>query len=152
MAQRHNFYEFIRRNFGEDKSTILKNYSNTVKKLANLTARKDFLVKCRKSGNLPSHIIRNINCVYHFFENDTPISKKVDRTIRIFQQKILNLEIKETYYKLDRIINIKSRIEKQIRDTIPSVSNSDFFDRQKSFFNEHLKNRTNINDRRLLNS
>ncbi len=73
-------------------------------------------------GGSTPHIIENLKCVYNFFEDQSPFTNRIHRTIQGFKRKILNLEIKYTFWVLK---NTKEELndlrQKIIRNTDPDV-------------------------------
>jgi hypothetical protein len=88
MAPTNTFTSSIQNNYGEQAVNNIKNYLNTNRKLCNVMARKEYLIKCRKEGNFPPHIVQNIKCVFKFFENKSPFTNKIYQTVQLLQRKI----------------------------------------------------------------
>jgi hypothetical protein len=44
------------------------------------------------------HVIENLKCVHNFFEERSSFTNRIHRTIQLFKRKILNPEIKYTFW------------------------------------------------------
>lgn len=98
-----SFFSTIRRTYGDNSYQQFKNFTKEINRLARLTARKQFLITCRRENLVPSHIVRNINCVFQTVERNTPYNNEIEKTITSFRKKLLNIEIKTTFWDIRQI-------------------------------------------------
>lgn len=116
--ERGSFYTNIERDFGTNMKLKLKNFATNNNKLAHLSARKCFLLKCRKNNVIPKHILVNVNCVFPSLEENTPYSKDIGNLICNFRKRILNLEIKIAFWKIKQL----EQLNKRLKDAILSAN------------------------------
>ncbi|XP_062558253.1 uncharacterized protein LOC134223130 [Armigeres subalbatus] len=114
-AIRQSFFQYIDQNFGHDTVHTMKIFATNNKKLANLENRKSFLIKCRRQGVFPAHIVNSFKCVHELLAENGPYINKIDRAINRFKKSILNLEIKQTFYKIRKTRNRMNEMRTCIR-------------------------------------
>ncbi|XP_067613260.1 uncharacterized protein [Eurosta solidaginis] len=144
-TQRNPFFDKIGIQYGQETKTLFKAFATNNIKLAKLRARKFFLLKCRKNNIIPKHIINNVSCTFQSLEDDTPYNKQIGQLISDFRRKILNLEIKISFWKINRleqqINNLRSIIQSR---SLPNTN--DFFRTQEiSYQNRHEVTINNLN-------
>lgn len=98
-----SFFSIISQKYGNYAVERLKVYAKNIEKLSSLAARKHFLIKCRRHNLFPKHIVNNIKCVYQLIEENTPFTAEIDRMVLSFKQRILNIEIRMSYWKHKKI-------------------------------------------------
>ncbi|XP_044766200.1 uncharacterized protein LOC123322322 [Coccinella septempunctata] len=77
-----------------------KDFVNGHRKLARLTNRRIFLLRCRRERIFPNHIIHNINQIYSLEVEEHPFRNKIGKILSRFRNSILNVEIKITIWNL----------------------------------------------------
>ncbi|XP_055585258.1 uncharacterized protein LOC129738096 [Uranotaenia lowii] len=145
MAQ---FYNQIDDEYGTEAKHSLKIYANLNRKMGNMTARKDFLVKCRRTGLFPPHITDVFRCVYTLFEDNSPYLNELNRKVNRFKKAILSLEIRQTFYKLKQITDNMKHTRSNIKRLIPDGGSDPFFANQTAFQQKHLQKRAANTDRK----
>ncbi|XP_055590666.1 uncharacterized protein LOC129742749 [Uranotaenia lowii] len=145
MAQ---FYNQIDDEYGTEAKHSLKIYANLNRKMGNMTARKDFLVKCRRTGLFPPHITDVFQCVYTLFEDNSPYLNELNRKVNRFKKAILSLEIRQTFYKLKQITDNMKHTRSNIKRLIPDGGSDPFFANQIAFQQKHLQKRAANTDRK----
>jgi hypothetical protein len=118
----------------------LKFYAKSKKKLANAIARKEFLLKCRKNHIFPAHIIQNIKGLFELINGNTPYVKLIHNAQFGVKRKILNLEIKNTFYLIKSLFTKRDAIMDKILNRIPRHVCGKFFATQS----KSLENLTNV--------
>lgn len=96
---RYNF-DRIKRTMGEDTHRLHKRLAKEAIKLSSLTSRKVFLLQCRKHNVYPKHIINNVKCIHQCIELNTPYNKKLDSLVKSIKRRILNIEIRITFWQI----------------------------------------------------
>lgn len=79
------YYEDIRNRFGDNSVRLLKQWAHNNTKVAKYENRKDFLLKCRRSGITPRHIQHNIRSLTSSLDED---NNGNNREIMTFEKKI----------------------------------------------------------------
>lgn len=134
----NNFFQRISTEFGSRVKEIFKSYATNTRKLANMTSRKKFLVRCRRRGIMPNHIVHSFRCVYALLEQNSPFYKELDKCINKFKKSILNIEIKQTYHSIGHLQNELSAIKSRILAAAPEDIAENFFRVQEEYFQHHL--------------
>ncbi|KAL5275259.1 hypothetical protein ACFFRR_001279 [Megaselia abdita] len=108
MYQNIGFFQQTTVTYGLHCTEQLKRLMTLYKNLANFNNRKIFLIKCRSSGMFPNHIVNNLNCIITLQTESHPYKKDVDKMLKTIRQKILNMEIRIMFWKIN---NLKREIE-----------------------------------------
>ncbi|XP_055714186.1 uncharacterized protein LOC129808437 [Phlebotomus papatasi] len=138
-----SYLQFISDNFGHNISQDMKTYMREQRKYARATSRKQFLLKCRSSGITPSHIINNVKCLYQTISKESPYNKDIDNMIKSFQHRILSMEIKVTYWEVNRTHKKLTELLHKLRSTgIPSMSS--FLTVQEQVFWREFQRSTSV--------
>lgn len=99
----------------------------------------------------PPNIVAKLRCVYQLFEQKSPITNKVDRTISRFKRKLLSLEIKYAYWILKRTTaKLRSLENKIIRKSSP-VHFVSFLNNQQDYHKGSKVKSTAIREKKLKN-
>lgn len=139
MAQRINFFRYIENEYGSETLNHLKAYASSNRKLGNMTSRKQFLVRCRRRGIFPSHIINSFKCVFPLLEQNSPYLRKLERSINRFRRSLLNIEIRQTYYSLNGLRKELALLKNAILDSVPEEIALDFITLQDQFLESYSK-------------
>lgn len=128
------FFQQIDQHFGNIVTIQLKNYATHTRKLAHMNTRRQFLINCRKNGIFPTHITNTFRCVYELLEERSPYTNKLSNHIKRFKQSVLNIEIKHTFYKINKLNcelqNLKHQI---IHKTNAQVAEMFIFSQELSY-------------------
>lgn len=117
-------------------------------KLANLSARKYFLLKCKKNNVFPKHIVNNINCVFQSIEENSPFTRKIDNLILEFKRKLLNIEIRIAFWKIDKLHKENNKLKNSIH-SLNSPPPDLFFISQEKKYNNQLNDSMQIVNNKL---
>ncbi|XP_055714379.1 uncharacterized protein LOC129808618 [Phlebotomus papatasi] len=98
-----DYLQCVMDNHGPNIVADLKAYMRNRRKFARMIARRKFLLHCRKTGVMPSHIINNVRCLYQTISRQSPFNRQIDNMIKCFQHKILSMEIKVTFWEIREI-------------------------------------------------
>ncbi|XP_058840547.1 uncharacterized protein LOC131696034, partial [Topomyia yanbarensis] len=112
--------------------------------MCNMTVRKDFLIKCRKTGVFPSHIVNSLKCIHPLLEERSPYTHKLQRIIDRFKKAILNIEIQHTFYKIKCL---KQELQ-QIQIQLTIFTTNDIATRFITTQNQSFDNRQELQKRR----
>ncbi len=141
----------IRSRYGQNIVKLYKRYMRATDKWVRSESRRIYLLQCRQKGLFPPHIIQNLKCVYGFFEEKTPYTNKIDRTIQGFKRKILCLEIKHIYWSMNET---KKKLE-DLREEIPiQTGRADyerFLDEQDDFIKKQTRKKKARREKKLRN-
>ncbi|XP_062711099.1 uncharacterized protein LOC134289353 [Aedes albopictus] len=114
-----------------------------------MVSRKKFLLACRRKGIFPPHISKALKCTHEMIAENGPFVNKVDRMINRFKKSILNLEIKQTFYKI-------GTLHRKIQDITPTIIQQTsqpiadrFIELQSEAFRNHLYDRNRTTSRKL---
>lgn len=146
-----SFYNCIDNEFGGQTKNRLKSYAHNTKKLANMMSRKSFLVRCRRQGVFPNHIINSFKCVYSLLEQNSPYLKKLHRGIDKFKKMLLNIEIMQTYHDIEKLRKEISTLRKLISSEVPIAISHGFFQSQEKFYVSHLNNKVTKTKKKFQN-
>lgn len=129
------FLNRIKTSFGTSVMKLLKEFMNLNSKLANYKTRKLFLIKCRKFGIFPTHIINNFKCLITNLEPNMPFCNKIRKLEEDFKRRILNIEIQITFWKISTFNNsLTSLKEKLTAANLPMDILEDFYRTQSKTF------------------
>lgn len=134
--------------FGPEARHSLKECATLNRKLGNMAVRKDFLLKCRRNGVFPTHIVNSFNCVLPLLEENSPYLSELQRHANRFKKAILNVEIKHTFYKMKQIKTFLSNLKTSICEHIPEPASLEFFHRQEAFYERHVRNNVNRTEKK----
>lgn len=112
-----SFFRYITTIHGPNVCDSLKSYARTTTQHSKLTARKMFLLQCRKTNITPRHIVQNVRCVHQSISENTPFTKEIDGLIKTLRRKLLNIEIKITFWKIAQNDKELQRLEQRIKDS-----------------------------------
>lgn len=98
-----SFFVSILEREGAAALTVFKRFAKNNTKLAKLEARKCFLLNCRRNNVLPTHIVNDLKCVHASLEWETPFQRDIDQMITAFKKKLLNVEIKITIWRYNKL-------------------------------------------------
>lgn len=118
-----------------------------------MVVRKEFLLQCRRNGIFPAHIQNSFRCLFHLFEERSPYLPKLERCVDHFKKTILNLEIKQTFHKLNLLHTEKLRLENGLQQSVSSEIWNSFSSAQTVFAQRNMDNvrrTTNSKFQRLL--
>lgn len=125
--------------YGREVTRKLKIWASYNKKLVSYNNHKTFLIKCRKNGILPQHILHSAKCIENTFIEDSPFTNKSYRILKRFQRDILNIEISFVHWKSKKL---NSQI-KSVIDNVKIVLNQEHFEsynnNQNKFASIHNK-------------
>lgn len=79
--------------------------------------RKYFLIKCRRFGVYPAHIVNNIKCLLTNLEPDMPFSNKIRKLEDNFKRRILNIEIEIIFWKISSFKKSISAIQDKLNQS-----------------------------------
>lgn len=102
-SRESSFFSAIKRTYGHNACKRYKQYTKDINRLASFTSRKYFLLQCRRENIFPSHILNNVNCLFQTIECNTPFNNEISKIITSFRKKILNIEIKITFWNIKKI-------------------------------------------------
>jgi hypothetical protein len=105
----------------------------------------------RQKGLFPPHIIQNLKCVYGFFEEKTPYTNKVDRTIQGFKRKILCLEIKHIYWSMNETKKNLEDLREEIIIHTAGVDHERFLNEQDDFIKKQTRKKKATREKKLRN-
>lgn len=141
------YLNLIQKNYGTSIAFLFKTFMNINSKIANFTSRKTFLIRCRKYGIFPPHIINNIKCLFTNMEPNMPFNNKIRNIQDDIKRKILNVEIEITFWKITSLTKTLNTIRNQLESK--SISNSileEFFKTQsRVYFNLLNSKLINVN-------
>lgn len=127
------FFEDIRSIYGVEAVTSLKHWSNLRYKLVKVDCRKTFLLSCRRLKLIPRHIKQNFGSIYGMLMSDHPYKRSVDSILTTFQNKCLNLEIKITFWRFNRLERDIRAVIQRVRSLLPHIIIQNFIFMQDSF-------------------
>lgn len=134
-----SYLQYISNKHGSEVMTRMKNYMSDQRKFAHMTARRAFLLKCRKMGIVPSHIINNVRCLYQTISKQSPFNREIDNMVRTFQNKILNMEIKVTYWEINQIKQRLYELQTNLRATGIASMTGFLMIQEQVFWREYKK-------------
>lgn len=133
-----SYFQQMRQQHGNQTVKLLKDYMKITKRLASMTNRKIFLLKCRSNEVYPLHITSGIKNINTMLSNNTGhLAKKIETYNHRLQDKILTLEIKQTFVEIVHLESDRLALTNQIKAILPNHTAHNFLDRQK-----HISNKT----------
>lgn len=106
--------------YGRDVVAKLRTYHRNQMKLAPLNSRRSFLIRCRRHGFLPKHIIDRTRSLEGIFQyHDSHTGHIVGNFSHRLEHSILNLEISVTIKNINRLLSSLSTLENEIKSTLP---------------------------------
>ncbi|XP_062705801.1 uncharacterized protein LOC134287623 [Aedes albopictus] len=150
-ALQHSFFRYIDENYEHSTADAMKSYASNNKKLANLQNQKSFLIMCRRQGVFPSHIVNSFKCVHQLLAENGPYVNKIDRTINRFKRAILNLEIKQTFFKIKQVEKQMKTLVSDIRSLTSESVINEFIITQRAAHNGWLGRNSRRTSRKLTN-
>ena len=134
------FLNKIRDSFGNSTVLIFKEHMKINSKLSSYSSRKSFLVKCRRFGLYPTHIIKNLKCLFNNLEPNMPLNNKIQKIEEDFKRRILNVEIEITYWKISSLNKTLIALKNQLQSTnVPVIILEEFFKTQSRIYHNLLK-------------
>lgn len=119
-----SFFKTITRQFGHDKTILLKSWINAKTKISTLSQQLVYLLRCRRCDILPPHI-------YNQRLNITFRSNFVNHKLRVFkkryQRTMLNFEISDINYNLNFLRTKIKEFERQLFLYLPDDLVNNFF-------------------------
>lgn len=98
------FYQQVANSFGGNTAALMKRWSSLNIKLANSINRRNFLLRCRRTGIQPKHIQVSTNKMRLMIQTTNwKIANEMERHIKNLNKKNLNLEIKVCYHNINKI-------------------------------------------------
>lgn len=138
------FLEKIRISFGHSAVLLFKEYMKINSKLASYTSRKSFLIKCRRFGLYPAHIVKNIKCLFNSLEPNMPFNNKIQKIEDDIKRRILNVEIEITFWKISSLNKLLTTLNHKLQSThVPALVLEDFSTSQSRIFQNLLKSHLN---------
>ncbi|XP_058445859.1 uncharacterized protein LOC131427008 [Malaya genurostris] len=127
MANIHNgFFKLMNSYYGYNTAQLFKVYAQLNRKLCNMSIRKYFLVQCRKTGLFPNHIVNSLKCIHPLLEERSPYTHKLQRTTERFKKSILNIEIKQTFFKIKCLHRELDQLQQQLTQATNSTLATQF--------------------------
>ncbi|XP_062704649.1 uncharacterized protein LOC134286954 [Aedes albopictus] len=150
-ANQQSFFRYIDENFGHNTTDAMKAYASYNRKLANLQNQKSFLIMCRRQGVFPAHIVNSFKCVHQLLVENGPYINKVDRTINRFKKAILNLEIKQTFFKIKQTTTGMQTLKSTIHSMTSERVAEEFVVTQRAAHDKWLSRNNRRTSRKLTN-
>ncbi|XP_058827585.1 uncharacterized protein LOC131687512 [Topomyia yanbarensis] len=132
---------------------LYKSYAQAVGKLCAQLSRKEFVRRCRKYGLNPTHIQNSFRCINGLLEDASPYRGSLQKAIDRFKRTIINIEIKDSFYKIKQLEETKVSLVSQITQATPPHICNSFFSCQECYFNKQgraLKAKTDSKFQRLM--
>ncbi|XP_055543405.1 uncharacterized protein LOC129728952 [Wyeomyia smithii] len=144
-----SFHKYITECYGESVLNKFKSYAIANSKLANMQSRKSFLIKCRRRGMFPQHIVQSLKCLHEMIAKNETCLAKLDRCVKKFKKAILNIEIKQAFNKIKKLKGIME----QVGPTLSSITNENisrnFLQTQAMSFRTKMTKRTKTAHKKL---
>lgn len=119
----------------------LKNYKNTIHKIANENNRKKFLVKCKHLQLIPKFIqIKQKNFSFH----NNKYNDQFKRVLNIFYFQVLCIHISDSYSKLNYLNKSLEKIKTELSSSYSSDFLQNFYNNQNKrleFISNKIKNK-----------
>ncbi len=128
--------------YGIDTVRLMKKYQYNNGKIAKATARRIFLVDCRKENLIPAHIQHSHKCLNTSFKRNNPTTKKAAKIQANFRARILSLEIESTFSLLHHLEKENHAISTKIQQILPSLISSNFLETQKITYKKDFNKAT----------
>lgn len=131
------FFNFILRQYGHYSVTLLKTWASNNRKIASLTNRRVFLLRCRKEEITPQHIEGNINNIkYILTYNNNQENETINRTLQHLRRQLISIEISTTITNLRHLENVRNEIKQKIVKNLPFHIYHNFFIKQNIAYNK----------------
>lgn len=133
MASNNKFFNQLREIYGNDVVSTYKKFADTNRKLNTQLHRKIFLIKCRKYNVFPAHISNCTNNIYYLLNTEHPFKKDIDRATYRYKKNIINIEIKITFYTINKLRDELEKYRIAITNTSATIFHKVYFEFQTSF-------------------
>lgn len=143
------FFTYITDTFGNAATKTMKEYAQCQEKLANMLSRKNFLQACRRKGVFPQHITKALKCLHEIIAENGPYVNKVNRIMGRFKQSILNLEIKQTFFKIGTLRHRIQELTPKILQQTNQLVADRFVELQTAAFRKHLQDKSETTSKKL---
>lgn len=111
-----------------------KEWSKDNRRLAAAINNRIFLLRCRKNGVYPKHIVNEVRCIYSLCQEKHPYNRRVSNIVEKLRHDILNLEIKIINWKIDKLRKNIAHHKNVIGDSVPHDVVNNFMKYQDKFF------------------
>ncbi|XP_039431508.1 uncharacterized protein LOC120414372 [Culex pipiens pallens] len=145
----HSFYARVGQLHGQTALELFKSYASSYTKLGNMLSRKDFLIRCRRDGLMPVHIIHSLKCAHELLAKRSPLHKKLSRTLTRLQKAILNIEIQDTFYQIQQLRAAIDQLKRQIMDSTPAETYKQYLFTQEFAFYKNFQRKTQQTHRKF---
>ncbi|XP_062711892.1 uncharacterized protein LOC134289674 [Aedes albopictus] len=152
---RTSFYTEVRERYGAPTVQLLKLYANNNTKLGNMQSRKEFLLKCRRNGVVPSHILHSLRCTNELLASSSPCIRKLSSTVSRFQKSLLNIEIQDTCHRVRSLNQELDALREQIVSHTDRDTYAYYFLTQEFAYHDNLRRKSKQTARkysRLMNN
>lgn len=136
-----NFFQHIKYKYNTETSSLLKQYSRQLDKLAKSMERAEFLQNCRQCGITPTHIKNSTQRLEQLFKSTTAINE-VTKIETNLHAKLLNVEIRDTHINTKTLQRDIRNIERDITYTLNETELIRFKKEQWYKYN-NLREKTN---------
>ena len=123
------FLQYIRGNFGQNTTTIMKKYIQTNIKIAKTVSKRRFLLKCRSHDVIPKHIFTLKQHFNNFSFHNASCQFKHSNIFNRVSTQILNNEIRDIHFHL-KFLNV------ELNKLTTSIKNSNL---NKDIFNTFIQ-------------
>lgn len=130
------FYREILLNYGPHAHKIISNWNKTTEKLASFNNRKIFLLKCRSTGTTPTHIEDSVSPLHTLQTENHPYHQEILNINSNLKKKILNLEIKITFWKINSLYKELFKIKREASSLIPLHIYQNFDNNQRNKYEQ----------------
>lgn len=145
------FLEELQTHYGKDTQLLFKEYGNTTRKLANFENHRKFLLQCRKTDVLPSHILQLSKSLSFLLTEDSPFINEVHQALVRFQRAILNIDISYAHWKYRQLNSKLNTLKENITQMVPDNIAGTFISKQSEFYNKE-SNKVKQRQKRKLKS
>lgn len=129
-----NYYKVIGRQYGKQKTELLKKYAKTVQRTAKMTSSRTFLIECRKHTIFPAFIEKSTKNIESLLGENSKYKSKLHKIIKKIREKLLSVLIKDKCYTTKRTKNELYTLQEEIINTLPDYITHDFLTKQKIFY------------------
>ncbi|XP_071653737.1 uncharacterized protein, partial [Temnothorax longispinosus] len=126
---KEGFYTKITRLYGPDKVFLLKSWINSQHKLCSMKQQLKFLLRCRRWGLFPPHIL---HLRYNIQLGDARLRRSLDKYKHRCQRWLLNLEIKDINFRITYLRSECQRFEDDLHVSLPVDIITKFFTLNKN--------------------
>lgn len=114
------FFHDMEQAYGAEATALLRAYNRNLPRLASLKNRRIFLLKCRKHGFYPNHILNRTQSFSQVFEYHDARSGQLVRNFNSrLVHRILSMEISITIKNLTFLIQRQEKLKADIRGVFP---------------------------------